>query len=246
MNQVLRSSSTLCLLLALAACSWTGRLGPGSAAAGKAVTDQAVVDPHAADGTLAGAAPRAGDLLTEGNRLQTQGRCREALQRYGMASLEAGPTQGQALAATYLCHWQLQRPKAAEESFTLFLRHELDNGRLPVMLLFQPGEARYLTDTRISAPYGMWLRQIAATVLASPSCLTLNGHAGPSAVEQYAAELPLRRAQAVQRQLETLAPALKNRLRSVAATPDEPLVGNASDDLRDALDRRVDFALRAC
>ena len=52
--------------------------------------------------------------------------------------------------------------------------------------------------------------------------------------------------QAVQRQLEGLAPALAARLRSEAATPDEALIGSASDDWRDALDRRVDFKLRPC
>ena len=231
-----RCAALLGLLLALAACSSAGRRGP----------DRAAIAPAETEGATAYTPPRAGSLLAEGARLQAQGRCREALQRYGMAALEPGPAQGQALAATHLCHWQLQRPQAAEESFSLWLRHELERGRLPLRLLFQPGEARYLADSRISAPYGMWLRRVADATLASHNCLTLNGHAGPSAVEQYAADLPLRRAQSVQRQLEALAPALKNRVRSVAAPPDEPLVGSASDDLRDALDRRVEFAVDPC
>ncbi len=246
MNRPIHFPTTLCLLLALAGCASTDRLQTDSATADQAVAASAEFDSADADLTTVGSQSRADDLLAKGKRLQAQGRCREALPHYGLAALEASPTRGQALAATYLCHWQLQRPKSAEESFTLWLRHELDQDRLPLRLLFQPGEARYLADSRISAPYGMWLRRIAEATLASRHCLTLNGHAGPSAVEQYAAELPLRRAQAVQRQLETLVPALKNRLRSVAAAPDEPLVGNASDDLRDALDRRVDFTLRPC
>lgn len=190
---------------------------------------------------------RAQALLAEGDSLQAQGRCREALQQYGMAALETGPTQGRALAATYLCHGQSQRPKAAEESFVLWLRRELEQERLPLRLLFQPGDTRYLADTRISAYYGMWLRRIADAMLAdSQSCLTLNGYAGPSATEQHASELALRRAQTVQRQLETLAPALKSRLRSLAPSATEPLIGGGSDDLRDALDRRVEFAVAPC
>lgn len=246
MNRILRSSPTLCLLLALAACSSTGQRDAEGAAAAQAAAVPATIDQPEADVAPAATLSRAYEWLAEGDSLQAQGRCREALPNYGMAALEPGPARGQALAATHLCHRQMQRPQAAEDSFALFLRHELDQGRLPVGLLFQPGEVRYLSDSRISAPYAMWLRQIAAALLASRSCLTLNGHAGPSAVEQYAAELALRRAQAVQRQLETLTPALKNRIRSVAVQPDEPLIGSASDDLRDALDRRVDFTLRAC
>lgn len=239
MSRPIHFPTTLCLLLALAGCASTDRLEPDSATADQTAAAPAEPDP-------AEAQSRADDWLAKGKRLQAQGRCREALPHYGLAALEAGPARGQALAATYLCHWQLQRPKSAEESFTLLLRHELEQGRLPLRLLFQPGEARYLADARISAPYGMWLRRIADAMLASRHCLTLNGHAGPSPVEQYAAELPLRRAQAVQRQLETLAPALKGSLKSLAVQPDEPTMGSASDDLRDALDRRVEFAVGPC
>jgi len=242
MNRIIRSSLVTCLLLALAACSSSARRGTDSAA-GKAKT----AAPQAADpGSTLAAPSRAETLLAEGDRLQALGRCREALQQYGLAALEAGPAQQQALVSTYMCHWQMQRPKAAEESFMLWLRHEQDRGRLPLRLLFQPGEVQYLSDARITAPYPVWLRRVADATLASQHCLTLNGHAGPSAVEQYADELPLRRAQAVQRQLESLAPALKGRISVRAARPDEPVVGSASDDLRDALDRRVDFSIGPC
>lgn len=185
-------------------------------------------------------------LLAEGGRLEAQGHCREALQHYEPAALQAGTTQGQALAAVYRCHWQLQQPKAAQVAFGRFIAHELSQGRLPLKLLFQPGESRYLADPRVSGPYGMWLRQLAGALLGSTSCLSLIGHAGASAFEQKTADLPLRRAQAVQRQLEALAPALAGRLRSEAATPAEVLIGSASDDWRDALDRRVSFKLRPC
>lgn len=224
-------------LLALAACSSTGRGGPDGIAAEQA----------AGAATAAGTAQtpsRADTLLAEGERLQAQGRCRDALQPYGMAALEAGPARGRAMAATYLCHWQLQRSQAGEESFALWLRHELEQGQLPLRLLFQPGEVRYLADPRISAPYGMWLRRV-AEALPQHQCLTLVGHSGTSAVEQRA-ELALRRAQAVQRQLERLAPALKDRIRPVAARPDPAIIGSASDDLRDALDRRVEFGINPC
>ncbi len=186
-------------------------------------------------------------LLAEGGRLEAQGRCRDALQHYEPAALQPGPTQGQALAAIYLCQWQLQQPKAAQATFGRFIAHELAQGRLPLKLLFQPGETRYLAEPRISGPYGIWLRQLAGPLLGSQACLSLIGHAGPSAIEQGAAELPLRRAQTVQQQLVVLAPALAGRLRSEAAAPDlPPLIGSASDDWRDALDRRVSFRLRPC
>lgn len=252
-RQPLRLCVLLCLLL-LGACSTfkvSTEAAPDSQIANAgAGLDQPLVDD---DSGAAAAAPTDAEpsllarlLLAEGERLEAQDRCRDALQHYEPAARPPGPTQGQALAAVYRCQWQLQQPKAAQATFGRFIAHELARGRLPLKLLFQPGETRYLADPRVSGPYGMWLRQLAGPLLASPSCLSLIGHAGPSALEQETTELPLRRALAVQRQLEALAPALAGRLRSEVATPDEILVGSASDDWRDALDRRVDFKLRPC
>lgn len=253
-RQPLRLYALLGLLLTLGACSHfkaSSKAAPASQIVSTAADlDQPLTDDdsgteeaapaHAAESLLAKL------LLAEGERLEAQGRCRDALQHYEPAALQPGPTQGQALVAVYLCQWQLQQPKAAQATFGRLIAHELAQGRLPLKLLFRPGETRYLADPRVSGPYGMWLRQLTGPLLDSRACLRLIGHAGPSAVEQETAELPLRRAQAVQRQLEGLAPALSGRLRSEAAVADEALVGSASDDWRDALDRRVSFRLRPC
>ncbi len=241
------------LLLMLGACS-TFKAGTEAAPdSGIAHAEADRLEPLTDEGSGVAAAPADTELsqlarllLAEGGRFEAQGRCREALQHYEPAALQPGPTQGQALAAIYRCQWQLQQPKAAQAAFGRFLAHEMAQGRLPLKLLFQPGQASYLADSRISGPYGMWLRQLAAALLGSKTCLGLIGHAGPSALEQETTELPLRRAQAVQRQLEGLASGLTGRLKSEAATADEVLVGSASDDWRDALDRRVDFKLRPC
>lgn len=246
-------AALLGLLLLLGACSTfqasTEAAPDAQLASAGASLDQPLLDDDSGTTTApADAEPSllARLLLAEGERLETEGHCRDALQHYEPAARQPGPTQGQALAAVYRCQWQLQQPKAAQATFGRFIAHELAQGRLPLKLLFQPGESRYLADPRVSGPYGMWLRQLAGPLLGSKTCLSLIGHAGASALEQKATDLPLRRAQAVQRQLETLAPALAGRLSSEAATPDEPLVGSASDDWRDALDRRVDFKLRPC
>lgn len=256
---MIRQSLPLCallgLLLMLGACSTLDASDEATqdspvTHAGEGL-DQPLVDDNSGAATAppaeAAASLLARLLLAEGGRLEAQGRCRDALQHYEPAALQPGPTQGQALAAIYRCQWQLQQPKAAQATFGRFIAHELAQGRLPLKLLFQPGQTRYLADPRVSGPYGMWLRQLTGPLLDSRACLRLIGHAGPSAVEQETAELSLRRAQVVQQQLELLAPALAGRLKSEAAAPDLPLlIGSASDDWRDALDRRVDFRLRPC
>lgn len=247
---------TLCvllgLLLTLGACSNLQSSAEATSDSSAADAEAGLEQPLADDD--AGSPPADTEpsllarlLLAEGGRLEAQDRCRDALPHYEPAALQPGPTQGEALAAIYRCQWQLQQPKAAQATFSRFIAHELAQGRLPLKLLFEPGQTRYLAEPRVSGAYAMWLRQLAGALPGSRSCLSLVGHAGPSAIEQGATELALRRAQAVQRQLEGLAPALAGRLQSEAAAPElPPLVGSASDDWRDALDRRVSLRLRPC
>jgi hypothetical protein len=56
----------------------------------------------------------------------------------------------------------------------------------------------------------------------------------------------MQRALAIQHRLETLAPDTVSRLVSSGMGFRENLVGSGSDDLRDALDRRVEFKVRNC
>jgi outer membrane protein OmpA-like peptidoglycan-associated protein len=92
----------------------------------------------------------------------------------------------------------------------------------------------------------MWLRLVAREVAASGTCLTIVGHTSKTGNEQYNDRLSLQRAVAVQKRLESQAPETTGRLQSVGMGFRENLVGSGSDDLRDALDRRVEFKVRNC
>ena len=64
--------------------------------------------------------------------------------------------------------------------------------------------------------------------------------------EQFNDRLSLQRAVAIQRRIEAQAPETAGRLVSVGMGFRENLVGSGTDDLRDALDRRVEFKVRNC
>ncbi len=207
---------------------------------------EAKPDDDAAQDGAERAATRAIALLAAGDRLRTQGRCAQALPAYEAAARLTGPEQGRALAAVYLCQRQLQRFQAAEAAFGRYLEQGMAQGLVPLRLLFEPGSSDYLKDTRISGAYPMWLRELARVLRGAQDCLMLSGHASPSAAEQQPPDLGLRRAQAVQRQLEEIAPALAGRVAAEGAAGEPALIGTRHDDLRDALDRRVEFQLRPC
>src|SRR4029434_4913747 len=58
--------------------------------------------------------------------------------------------------------------------------------------------------------------------------------------------LSLRRAEYIQERLEADAPPLRNRTITSGKGSRENLVGSATDDARDALDRRVEFKVIGC
>lgn len=92
----------------------------------------------------------------------------------------------------------------------------------------------------------MWLRVLAKEMASTQHCVTVLGHSSRTGSEPVNERLSLSRAATMQRRLEALAPTLNGRLQSVGMGFRENLIGTGTDDLRDALDRRVEFRVRNC
>jgi outer membrane protein OmpA-like peptidoglycan-associated protein len=185
-------------------------------------------------------------LIGEGSRLYESGNYTEALRYYEQA---AGRPEGQQLRVfngLYLVNSQLGRNDEAEKAFAKIVALGLATNSLSVKFLFRPGSLEFLNDPKISGPYAMWLRIVAREVASSKSCLTIVGHTSHTGTEQFNERLSLQRAVAIQRRIEALAPETAGRLQALGMGFRENLVGSGTDDLRDALDRRVEFKVRAC
>jgi outer membrane protein OmpA-like peptidoglycan-associated protein len=92
----------------------------------------------------------------------------------------------------------------------------------------------------------MWLRQISKETVTARVCLLVVGHTSKTGTEATNARLSLQRGSVIQKRLETLMPDLSGRLQPVGMGFKENLVGTGTDDMRDALDRRVEFKVRPC
>ena len=185
-------------------------------------------------------------LISEGSRLYESGDYAEALRYYESA---AGRVDGQQLRVfngLYLANTQLGRTDDAERAFTKIVALGLATNSLSVKFLFRPGSLDFWIDTKISGPYSMWLRLISREVAASKTCLTIVGHTSRTGTEQYNDRLSMQRAVAMQRRIEAQAPETVGRLQSVGVGFKENIIGSGTDDLRDALDRRVEFKVRNC
>jgi outer membrane protein OmpA-like peptidoglycan-associated protein len=185
-------------------------------------------------------------LTTEGSRLYEAGNYAEALRYYETAAARPDGQQLRVLNGLYLSNIQLGRTDEAEKAFAKIVAFGLATNSLSVKFLFRPGSLEFLSDPKVSGPYNMWLRLVAREVAASGTCLTIVGHTSRTGTEQFNDRLSMQRAVTIQRRIEAQAPETTGRLSSVGMGFRENLVGSGTDDLRDALDRRVEFKVRAC
>jgi len=185
-------------------------------------------------------------LISEGSNRYEAGNYAEALRYYETAAGRPEGQQLRVLNGLYLANTQLGRTDEAEKAFAKIVALGLATNSLSVKFLFKPGSLDFLADPKVSGPYNTWLRLVAREVAASKTCLTIVGHTSHTGTEQFNDRLSLQRAVAIQRRIEAQAPETAARLVAVGVGFRENLVGSGTDDLRDALDRRVEFKVRNC
>ena len=198
------------------------------------------IDPVYAQGVTVGA------LVGDGMVAYEAGRYREALERYAEAQLLPAGDQMRVHNGLYLSTWALGRRREAEEAFARVVDFGLRQERLAVKFLFRPGSTEFLPDPAVSAPYGMWIRQIASQAAERSACLLLTGHASPTGTAAANDRLSRGRAERLRARLAAQRQALRERTRAAGVGAREPLVGTGADNASDALDRRVEFAPLLC
>ncbi len=170
----------------------------------------------------------------------------EALALYGRALESPGGDQIRVHNGIYLINWRLGRLSEAEAAFSRVVAVGLANKNLGVKFLFKPNSTEFWSDTKISGPYDIWLRQIARQAANRKACLVVVGHTSRTGPEQYNDRLSHRRAEFIRQRLESEANELTQRVQAAGKGFRENLVGTGTDDLRDALDRRVEFKVDNC
>lgn len=185
-------------------------------------------------------------LLAEANNFYNSERYKEALSRYETASKRSDGQQLRVYSGLYLTQRQLGLLEEAERTFGIIVRLGLATNNLSIKFLFKPGSTDFISDTKISSSYTMWLRQIARQTSQIDSCVVVAGHTSKTGTEQTNTRLSLQRASAVKQRLEIILPELSKKLREAGLGYSENIVGSATDDARDALDRRVEFKVVLC
>ena len=185
-------------------------------------------------------------LFAEGDKYFEQGRCEDALKYFDAAAARRDGQQLRILNGIYLCQSQLNRIDAAEVAFGRIVALGLATNNLSVRFYFRPGTTEFIADAKFNQPYPMWLRQISKESAAAKVCLLIVGHTSKTGAEQVNDRLSLQRATTMQRRLEAGSADLMGRIQALGMGYRENIVGTGTDDLRDALDRRVEFKVRPC
>ena len=146
----------------------------------------------------------------------------------------------------YMTSWRTGRKKEAAETFGKIVNVGLDAKRLPIKIFFNPGQTTLIQSADLQSQYAVWLRELAVQVGLRETCMQVVGHTSRTGDAAANVALSQKRAVLVKLTLERQNKKLEKRLSAEGVGSREIIVGLGTDDLRDALDRRVEFRTVDC
>ena len=175
-----------------------------------------------------------------------KGEYEEAFDLYKGVARQPGGDQLRVYQGLYLAASKLDRKEDAQQAFARIVEHGLAQKQLGVKFLFRPGSTLYTPDPLISGAYPMWLGQLSQRASSRTACLEVAGHTSRTGPEPLNERLSLMRAQYIKQRLDATAPTLAKRTSASGMGSSQNLSGLGTDDMRDALDRRVEFKVKEC
>ncbi len=185
-------------------------------------------------------------VVNEATVLYNAERYQEALGQYRSALATPAGDQIRVLNGIYLSTVKLGQMPEAEQAFGRVVAFGIAYDQLGVKLLFNPGGTEFWSDPKVSGAYAMWLRQIARESASAKSCMDIVGHTSKTGSEAFNDALSLKRAAYIKQRLGIESAEVANRTRVQGMGFRQNIVGSGSDDVVDALDRRVEFRIVQC
>jgi outer membrane protein OmpA-like peptidoglycan-associated protein len=164
-------------------------------------------------------------------------------------SQAAGRSDGQVMKTyigMYRANVKLGRMGAAEDAFFKLVGVGVSNNNLSAKFLFSVDSTEFLSDRDMKDQYTLWVRQIGKYFSTSDRCLNIVGHSSHTGSAEYNDRLSLSRARRIQEQMRPTFPSVMQRSKAYGMGYKENIVGMGTDDARDSLDRRVEFAVADC
>lgn len=151
-----------------------------------------------------------------------------------------------ALTGLYQTYWKLNRKEDAEKAFGDLVGVSLDSGALAVKLLFKVGATSFVENADLNSQYRLWLKSVGQVIAEKNRCLDVTGHASKSGASEYNDRLSLQRAEGIVTMITQTNAETKKRFKSSGRGFQDTIIGTGANDATDAIDRRVEFKVRAC
>ena len=162
-----------------------------------------------------------------------------------IAEHEAGQVM-KTYAGLYQVARKLNDMQAAEIAFGKMFALGVENDNLSVKFLFSVNKTNFVKNKAVRNQYKIWLRQIGQFFSTHKHCLQIKGHSSRSGAEQYNDNLSLERAEKIQNLLKQHFAGITKKSKAMGIGFRENIIGTGTDDARDAVDRRVEFAIIDC
>jgi hypothetical protein len=185
-------------------------------------------------------------VINDATNLYNAEKYQDALGQYRSALATPAGEQVRVFNGIYLTNVKLGNLVEAEKAFGRVVAMGIAANQLGVKFLFNPGGTEFWSDTKVSGAYGMWLRQIAREGTAAKVCMTIVGHTSHTGSAAVNDVLSLKRAAFIKQKLASEAAELGGKTKADGKGFRENIVGSATDDAVDALDRRVEFKIVPC
>ncbi|MDY6991088.1 MAG: hypothetical protein SVR94_00575 [Pseudomonadota bacterium] len=182
-------------------------------------------------------------LLTEAETAYQKEDFEHALVLFQLATEREDGQTLRTYAGLYDTYFKLDNLQAAEQTFTQLLTASIrEYQQLNLKLLFAVDSIEFINDSQLRQQYAIWLTQIGAFLSQHDYCFQIEGHSTP----QEEPQLALARAQWVHQQLQAEFPDIVLKTQAVGQGAKDNIIGSGSHDLRDAIDRRVEFVMIDC
>lgn len=163
-----------------------------------------------------------------------------------VAKREDGQTM-KTFAGAYESYLKLGQTKLAKQRFSKLLKQSVkENNKLNIKLLFSVNKMEFIEDEELRKQYTHWLQEIGDFLQVNNYCFHIVGHSSHTGAADYNKQLSLERAKTVQKLMLVNFSKLLQRSKAIGKGFEENLVGSGTDDLRDTIDRRVEFVIVDC
>ncbi|HEY3635057.1 MAG TPA: OmpA family protein [Caldimonas sp.] len=185
-------------------------------------------------------------LINEASLAFEENKTADAYRLYHEARTVAAPDDLRVLNGLYATSWKTGRKKEAAETFARIVDLGLESRQLPIKIFFNPGTTTLLQSSDLQAQYAVWLQQVAMRAATHEGCLRVVGHTSRTGDPAANEVLSQKRAAVIKQRLERENKTLAPKIAAEGVGSREVIVGLGTDDLRDALDRRVEFRAVDC